>query len=229
VILRFDNAGMRYGTGPEVLRDVTFALEPGSLSFLTGPSGAGKSTLLKLVSLAERPVRGAVELFGRNVAEVKAQEAAAFRRRLGIVFQDFRLIPHLDAFANVALPLRIAGQKESAYRDDVVELLKWVGLGDRLTAKPETLSGGEQQRVAIARAVVAKPSLILADEPTGNIDPEMGDRVMRLFMELHRLGTTILIATHDRALVERSGGQELRLFAGRLTAPGGRRVAGGGP
>jgi cell division transport system ATP-binding protein len=223
MILRFDNAGMRYGTGPEILRDISFGLEPGALTFLTGPSGAGKSTLLKLISLAERPVRGALEIFGRDAAGIGPGERAQFRRRIGIVFQEFRLVAHLDAFDNVALPLRIAGRPPESYRTDVQELLAWVGLGDKLDARPATLSGGEQQRLAIARAVVAKPSLILADEPTGNIDPEMGERIMRLFLELNRLGTTILIATHDRTLVERAGGAELRLFAGRIAMAGPRR------
>ncbi len=218
MILRFDNAGMRYGAGPEILRDVTFDLAPGSLTFLTGASGAGKSTLLKLVYLAERPARGAMELFGRDVASIRRDELPAFRRRIGVVFQDFRLIPHLTAYDNVALPLRVQGARDDAYRQDVEELLAWVGLGDKMGAAPPTLSGGEQQRIAIARAVVAKPALIVADEPTGNVDPEMGARVMRLFVELNKLGTTILIATHDRALVEAAGGRELRLVGGRLAA-----------
>lgn len=215
-MVRFENVGMRYGAGPEVLRDVTFVLEAGSFTFLTGLSGAGKTTLLKLISMAEPPSRGLITLFGHDLATAKRRALPALRRRIGVVFQDFRLINHLSAFDNVALPLRIAGRKEADYIRDVEELLIWVGLGDRLNAIPPTLSGGEQQRVAIARAVVAKPDLLIADEPTGNVDPEIGARLIRLFAELNRLGTTVLIATHDRNLVESARAREMRLVDGRL-------------
>jgi len=215
-MIRFENVGMRYGPGPEVLRDVTFQLEPGSFTFLTGPSGAGKSTLLKLMFLAEKPSRGLITLFGTDLATARRSEFPALRRRVGVVFQDFRLLPHLSAFDNVALPLRLAGGKREDYAQDVEELLGWVGLGDRLNAVPPTLSGGEQQRVAIARAVVARPELLLADEPTGNVDPDMGQRLIRLLGELNRLGTTVMIATHDRTLIERSRAREMRLVDGRL-------------
>jgi cell division transport system ATP-binding protein len=215
-MVRFENVGMRYGAGPEVLRDVTFVLEAGSFTFLTGLSGAGKTTLLKLMSVAERPTRGLITLFGHDLATAKRRALPALRRRIGVVFQDFRLLDHLSAFDNVALPLRIAGRKESEFARDVEELLAWVGLGDRLNAVPPTLSGGEQQRVAIARAVVAKPDLLVADEPTGNVDPEIGARLIRLFAELNRLGTTVLIATHDRNLVESTRAREMRLVDGRL-------------
>jgi len=215
-MVRFENVGMRYGAGPEVLRDVTFVLEAGSFTFLTGLSGAGKTTLLKLVCLAEPPSRGLITLFGCDLATIKRSALPALRRRIGVVFQDFRLIDHLSAFDNVALPLRIAGRQESEYARDVEELLAWVGLGDRLKAVPPTLSGGEQQRVAIARAVVARPDLLIADEPTGNVDPEIGARLIRLFAELNRLGTTVLIATHDRNLVESTRAREMRLVDGRL-------------
>jgi cell division transport system ATP-binding protein len=198
------------------LRDVTFQLEPGSFTFLTGPSGAGKSTLLKLMFLAEQPSRGLITLFGTDLATARRSEFPALRRRVGVVFQDFRLLPHLSAFDNVALPLRLAGGKRDDYARDVEELLGWVGLGDRLNAVPPTLSGGEQQRVAIARAVVARPDLLLADEPTGNVDPDMGQRLIRLFGELNRLGTTVMIATHDRTLIENSRSREMRLVDGRL-------------
>jgi cell division transport system ATP-binding protein len=215
-MVRFENVGMRYGAGPEVLRDVTFVLEAGSFTFLTGLSGAGKTTLLKLMSIAEPPSRGLITLFGHDLATAKRSTLPALRRRIGVVFQDFRLLDHLSAFDNVALPLRIAGRKEADYARDVEELLVWVGLGDRMNAVPPTLSGGEQQRVAIARAVVAKPDLLVADEPTGNVDPEIGARLIRLFAELNRLGTTVLIATHDRALVESTRAREMRLVDGRL-------------
>lgn len=215
-MVRFENVGMRYGSGPEVLRDLTFTLDPGSFTFLTGPSGAGKSTLLKLMYLAEPPSRGRVALFGSDVSRTKRSRLPALRRRIGVVFQDFRLLAHLSAFDNVALPLRIAGRKAGSYREDVEELLSWVGLGSRLEARPPTLSGGEQQRIAIARAVVARPDLLLADEPTGNVDPDMGRRLIRLFEELNKLGTTVLIATHDRSLIESSRAREMRLVDGRL-------------
>jgi cell division transport system ATP-binding protein len=215
-MVRFENVGMRYGVGREVLRDVNFALEPGSFTFLTGPSGAGKTTLLKLVLLAEQPSRGVISLFGSNLALLKRGELPSLRRRIGVVFQEFRLLDHLSAFENVALPLRLAGRQIGDYRKDVEELLSWVGLGERLEDKPPTLSGGEQQRVAIARAVVAKPDILLADEPTGNVDPDIGERLIRLFVELNRFGTTVMIATHDRALIESTRARELRLVDGKV-------------
>jgi cell division transport system ATP-binding protein len=215
-MVRCENVGMRYGTGPEVLRDVTFVLEGGSFTFLTGLSGAGKTTLLKLIYLAEPPSRGLITLFSRDLATTKRAALPALRRRIGVVFQDFRLLDHLSAFDNVALPLRLAGKRVSDYARDVEELLSWVGLGDRMNSAPPTLSGGEQQRVAIARAVVGRPDLLIADEPTGNVDPEMGARLIRLFSELNRLGTTVLIATHDRALIETTRAREMRLVDGRL-------------
>src|ERR1700731_3594881 len=160
-MVRFENVGMRYSSGPEVLRDVTFTLEPGSFTFLTGVSGAGKTTLLKLIDVSEPPSRGLISLFGRDIATAKRSEFPALRRRIGVVFQDFRLLDHLSAFDNVGLPLRLAGGRLQNYTQDVEELLTWVGLGDRLKARPPTLSGGEQQRVAIARAVVARPDLLI--------------------------------------------------------------------
>lgn len=207
---------MRYGMGPEVLRDVTFTLEPGSFHLLTGPSGAGKTSLLKLLYLAERPYRGLITMFGQDVAALDRKQMPLLRRRIGVVFQDFRLIDHLSVFENVALPRVVMGQMEGSYRTEVEELLAWVGLGHRLNAKPPTLSGGEKQRVAIARAVVAKPELLLADEPTGNVDPEIGARIMRLFTELHRLGACVMIATHDQRIIERMPARIFRLAEGRL-------------
>jgi cell division transport system ATP-binding protein len=215
-MVRFENVGMRYGVGREVLREVNFALDPGSFTFLTGPSGAGKTTLLKLMLLAEQPTRGVISLFGSNLALLKRAELPSLRRRIGVVFQEFRLLDHLSAFENVALPLRLSGRRVGDYRKDVEELLAWVGLGERLEDKPPTLSGGEQQRVAIARAVVAKPDILLADEPTGNVDPDIGERLIRLFVELNRFGTTVMIATHDRALIESTRARELRLVDGKV-------------
>jgi len=215
-MVRFENVGMRYGTGPEVLRDVSFDLEAGSFTFLTGLSGAGKTTLLKLMYLAEPPSRGLITLFGQELATARRRDLPPLRRRIGVVFQDFRLLDHLSAYDNVALPLRLAGGRDTEYAHDVKELMSWVGLGDRMSARPPTLSGGEQQRLAIARAVVARPDLLIADEPTGNVDPEMGARLIRLFAELNRLGTTVLIATHDRALIESTRAREMRLVDGKL-------------
>jgi cell division transport system ATP-binding protein len=222
-MVRFENVGMRYGAGPEVLRDVSFTLEPGSFTFLTGLSGAGKSTLLKLVFMAQKPSRGLISLFGCDLATAKRADLPALRRRIGVVFQEFRLLDHLSAFDNVALPLKLAGRWPADYTRDVEELLSWVGLGERMNDKPATLSGGEQQRVAIARAVVAKPDLLLADEPTGNVDPDMGDRLLRLFSELNRFGTSVMIATHDRALIESARAREMRLVDGRLIEMRGTR------
>ena len=215
-MLRFENVGMRFGAGTEILRDVTFLLEAGSFTFLTGASGAGKTTLLKLMFLAEPPTRGLITLFGHDLATTRRSIYPALRRRIGVVFQDFRLLDHLSAFDNVALPLRLAGRRAGDYARDVEELLGWVGLGEKLNARPPTLSGGEQQRVAIARAVVARPDLLLADEPTGNVDADIAQRLVRLFAELNRLGTTVLIATHDRTLLERTQAREMRLVDGRL-------------
>ncbi len=215
-MIRFDNVGLRYGTGPEILRDLTFHVLPGSFHFLTGPSGAGKTTLLRLLFMSLRPTRGLIFVFGENVAELSASGRSELRRRIGIVFQDFRLLEHLTTWENVALPLRVMGKKESDYRDDVTDLLRWVGLGDRIDAYPEILSGGEKQRAAIARAVIGRPELILADEPTGNLDPAIGNRLLRLFVELNRLGTSVIIATHDYALMEQLDASRLVLYDGHL-------------
>ena len=194
---------MRYGTGPEVLREVTFSLRPGSFHFLTGRSGAGKSSLLKLMYLAHRPSRGLVTLFDEDIATLPRKRLPFLRRRIGVVFQEFRLLNHLSAFDNVALPLRVAGVKEGTIRKHVDELLAWTGLGEHIEARPPTLSGGQQQRVAIARALISRPDLLLADEPTGNVDDALGVRLLYLFEELNRMGTTVVIATHSENLVSR--------------------------
>ena len=216
-VVHFEAVGMRYGRAPEVLRDIHLTLAPGSFNFLTGASGAGKSSLLKLIYLAQRPSRGLIRLFGHDVATTARKDLPYLRRRIGVVFQEFRLLDHLSAFDNVALPLRIAGRRPADYRADMAELLAWVGLGSRMEAMPPTLSGGEKQRLAIARAVVGRPEILLADEPTGNVDPEMASRLLRLFVELNKLGTTILIASHDEALVASSGQPVLHLAEGRLS------------
>ena len=215
-MIQFENVGLRYGMGPEVLRNVSFHLAPGSFHFLTGSSGAGKTSLLQLLFLAQRPTRGLISIFGQDVATLPRRELPAIRRRIGVVFQEFRLLNHLTTFENVALPLRIRGVHTEEYENNVIELLRWVGLGERLNASPEILSGGEKQRAAIARAVVGRPALLLADEPTGNVDPELAQRLLRLFVELNRLGTTILIATHDRLLMKDFGAPRLVLNNGEL-------------
>ncbi|WP_374300747.1 cell division ATP-binding protein FtsE [Ferrovibrio sp.] len=215
-MVRFQNVGMRYGPGPEVLRDVSFELAAGSFHFLAGPSGAGKTSLLKLLYLAQRPSRGLITMFGQDVSTASRAALPMLRRRIGVVFQDFRLLDHLTALDNVALPLRIAGADEKRTRDHVVELLTWVGLGDRLEARPATLSGGEKQRVAIARAVIARPSLLLADEPTGNVDADMAQRLMYLFVELNKLGTAVVLATHDTQLLQQFRFPVMRLRSGQL-------------
>jgi cell division transport system ATP-binding protein len=207
---------MRYGLGPEVLHDVSFELKAGSFHFLTGPSGAGKSSLLKLMYIAHRPSRGLIHLFGNDVATIPRRELPAIRRRIGVVFQEFRLIEHLNAVENVALPLRVAGADEGRVRDHVADLLRWVGLEEQLDSKPSTLSGGQQQRVAIARAVIARPELLLADEPTGNVDDEIAMRLLYLFEELNKIGTTVVIATHNEALVSKFNHPRLELDKGEL-------------
>ncbi len=215
-MIRFENVGLRYGLGPEVLRDLTFEIEPHSFQFLTGPSGAGKTSLLRLLFLSLRPTRGLITMFDQDLATLRKDELAGLRRRIGIVFQDFRLLDHLTTYENVALPLRVAGKPEISYRREVTELLQWVGLGDRIGALPPVLSGGEKQRAAIARAVIARPEVLLADEPTGNVDPALAQRLLRLFVELNKSGTAIVIATHDIALMDEYDARRLVLHDGRM-------------
>jgi cell division transport system ATP-binding protein len=216
-LIRFENVGLRYGVGPEILRDISFNIGPKSFQFLTGPSGAGKTTLIRLLFLQMKPSRGLISLFGRDASMLAKSDMPALRRRIGVVFQDFRLLDHLTTFENVALPLRVLGKEEASYRGDVAELLRWVGLGDRMHALPPVLSGGEKQRAAIARALIGRPELLLADEPTGNVDPPLAKRLMRLFVELNRLGTSVVIATHDIALMNQFNARRLVLEDGRLT------------
>ena len=215
-MVRFENVGLRYGLGPEVLRDLTFDIAPHSFQFLTGPSGAGKSSLLRLLFLALKPTRGLITLFGHDVVTLSKDSLSTLRRRIGIVFQDFRLLDHMSTYENVALPLRILGRDEASYRKEVTELLAWVGLGERMWALPAVLSGGEKQRAAIARAVIARPQLLLADEPTGNVDPSLAQRLLRLFIELNKSGTSVVIATHDIALMDQYDARRLVLHEGRV-------------
>jgi cell division transport system ATP-binding protein len=215
-VIRFENVGLRYGRGPEVLRDLTFRIDPKSFQFLTGPSGAGKTSLLRMLFLSLKPTRGLVTMFDQDAATLSKDGRATLRRRIGLVFQDFRLLDHMTTYENVALPLRVIGKDEAEYRPEVVELLQWVGLGDRMGALPPILSGGEKQRAAIARAVIARPQLLLADEPTGNVDPNLGQRLLRLFIELNKSGTSVVIATHDIALMDEFDARRLVLHEGRL-------------
>ncbi len=207
----FENVNLRYGDGPAILQQVSFTLAPGSFHFIVGASGAGKSSLLRMMYLAQKPTTGRVNLFGQEIDQLKRHDRPLLRRRVGVVFQDFRLLPHLSALDNVALPLRVAGVAENKIRDHVTELLKWVGLAEHVDALPATLSGGQQQRVAIARAVITRPSLLLADEPTGNLDDAIAVRLMYLFGELNKVGTTIVVATHSERLVQQFSHRQLRI------------------
>ena len=216
-MVRFENVGLRYGMGAEVLRDLTFSIAPQSFQFLTGPSGAGKTTLLRLIMLTLRPTRGLITVFGQDASTIDKDALTGLRRRIGVVFQDFRLLDHLTTYENVALPLRVMGREERGYRAEVVELLRWVGLGDRMHVAPQVLSGGEKQRAAIARALIMRPELLLADEPTGNVDPSLARRLLRLFIELHKSGTSVVIATHDLGLMDQfEQARRLVLGDGRL-------------
>ena len=219
-MIEFTNVGLRYGNGPEILRDLTFGIEPGSFHFLTGPSGSGKTSLLRLLLLSLKPSSGRLTMFGRNVSALDQDSLLEMRRHIGIVFQEFRLLDHLTTFENVALPLRVLGQPESMYRDNVTELLEWVGLGNRMDAHPPLLSGGEKQRAAIARAVIGRPDILLADEPTGNVDPELSLRLVRLFAELNKLGTTIILATHELPLLDAFDFPRMALKDGLVTLDG---------
>jgi cell division transport system ATP-binding protein len=215
-VIRLENVGLKYDKGTEIFGDVSFDLQPGSFYFLTGPSGAGKTSLLRLLFMTMKPSWGNLSLFGEPVTDYAPAKRAEIRRRIGIVFQDFRLLEHLTTWENVALPLHVVGRKTSQYEEDVTDLLRWVGLGDRMHAYPSVLSGGEKQRAAIARAVIGKPELLLADEPTGNVDPAMARRLLRLFVELNRLGTSVIIATHDHQLMDQFKAPKLQLEGGRV-------------
>ncbi|MDD2877822.1 MAG: cell division ATP-binding protein FtsE [Acidiphilium sp.] len=225
-MISFSHVGLNYrraGSGVAnavALDDVDFEIPEGGFRWLTGPSGAGKTSLLKLMYLAITPSSGRIDLLDTDTSRLDRRGTALLRRRIGVVYQDFRLLRHLTAYDNVALPLRLARRKEVQVRADVSELLRWVGLAGRLDHRPEELSGGEQQRVAIARAVIARPSLLLADEPTGNLDDDQAERLMHLIRSLNRLGTTVIVATHNQGLVARHPAPVLELHDGRLTRHG---------
>jgi cell division transport system ATP-binding protein len=215
-MIRFENVGLRYGGGAEVLSDISFEIAPRSFQFLTGPSGAGKTSLMRLMFMSLKASRGLASLFGEDTAALDGERIAAFRRRIGLVVQDYRLLDHLTVYENVSLPLRVAGQAEATYRREVSELIDWVGLGSCRDAVPLVLSGGEKQRVAIARALIGRPDILLADEPTGNVDPPMAKRLMRLFLELRHAGTAVVLATHDLSLMDLVDAPRLVLAGGRL-------------
>ena len=200
-IVDIKNVCIRYGKDPDVLSDVNLSLEKGSFHFLTGKSGAGKTSLLSMMYLALKPSRGTVFVFGSNIGYAGRDSMAMLRRRIGVVFQDFRLLEHLSAYDNVAVPLRIRGMGESEIKKRVKELLSWVELEESMDKICSTLSGGEKQRVAIARAVINRPEILLADEPTGNVDNDIAAKLMKLFVELNKLGTTVVIATHSKDLI----------------------------
>ena len=215
-VVSMDGIALRYAAGIAALDGVTLALAPGSFTFITGDSGAGKTSLLSIIGLAMEPTEGTLRVLGHDVAALDRPDRAALRRQIGMVFQNFRLLNHLSVLDNVILPLQVAGIAASDQLSYAKELLDWVGLGDRLDWLPPTLSGGQQQRVAIARAVIGRPQLLLADEPTGSVDGEIGMRLIGLIQALHREGTTVVIATHDRALVQGLGYPEFRLADGKL-------------
>jgi cell division transport system ATP-binding protein len=218
-VVKLENVGKRYGADAEILHDVSLTLDTGGFYFLTGVSGAGKTTLLKIIYLAEPPSRGSVTLFETKTSTDDRVTHTSLRRRIGIVFQDFRLVDHLSVRDNVALPLRIAGAPEREIRENVPELLGWMGLEDKLDFRPATLSGGEQQRVAIARAIVRRPDLLIADEPTGNVDDEIAMLLVRVFERINKLGTTVLIATHDVAFARQFAHRRYHLDRGALSMP----------
>jgi cell division transport system ATP-binding protein len=215
-MIRFENVGLRYGIGPEILRDVSFHIPERSFQFLTGPSGAGKTSLLRLLFLSLKPTRGNITVFNRDRSTISRHDLPMLRRKIGVVFQDFRLLDHLTTFENVALPLRVRGREEASYKADVRDLLDWVGLGDRMHVYPPVLSGGEKQRVSIARALIEQPSVLLADEPTGNVDPPLARRLLKLFIELNKLGTAVVIATHDLTLMEQVDSRRMVIHDNRV-------------
>ncbi len=205
-----------YGRGIYALRDLSITIEKGEFLFLTGASGAGKSTLLRLLLLEERPTEGQIKAGGRDLTTLTASQIQAYRRTIGFVFQDFRLIPRFTVFQNVAFVMRVLGVTPAEQQRRTFQVLKWVGLQHRMNALPEELSGGEQQRVAIARALVTEPQYVLADEPTGNLDPDLSLEIMNLFREINARGTIVIVATHDREMIRRVGRRAVTLDRGRV-------------
>ncbi len=201
-VISMQDVGVRYGSGDEILSDVTFHIQERSFYFLTGTSGAGKTTLMRLIYQLHKPCRGRIRLFGKNAHDLSRDGLADMRRRIGIVFQDYCLIDSLSVFDNIALPLRIMGESPDRISRLVKRVLAWVGLSAYARVKPMTLSGGQQQKIAVARAIITQPDILLADEPTGNLDDENSKKLMELFLELNKSGTTVIIATHSQKLLE---------------------------
>lgn len=216
-MITLEQVSMEYTRGQPILKDISLNLSAGSFHFLTGPSGAGKSTLLSLLSLQARATKGNIRMFGENVTVAKRESLPNLRRKIGIVLQDYRLLNHLTVMENVALPLKVMGEDDRKITPKVLELLEWIGLSEHQNAKPPTLSGGQKQRAAIARAVIAKPAILLADEPTGNLDSDLAQRFMYLFEALNQAGTTVLIASHDEHLISLFNYPTLRLKNGSIT------------
>lgn len=224
-MVRFSRVALAYPDprgrpGPDVLRDISFTLGEGSFTWILGPSGAGKTSVLRLMHAALRPSSGEVEILGIPISRARRRDLPPIRRRVGVVHQEFRLLNHLTAWDNVALPLRLVGTPESTVRADVAELLDWIGLTDKEQRRPEELSGGEQQRLILARAVVARPALLVADEPTSELDARQARRTLALLAEMNRQGTTVVVATHSEDLPARHPARTLVLEAGRIVADG---------
>jgi cell division transport system ATP-binding protein len=207
-----------YNRGVYALRDLSLTIDKGEFLFLTGPSGAGKSTLLRLLLREELPSEGALKVAGRNLQQLSPAQVQSYRRSVGFVFQDFRLIPRLTVFQNVAFVMRVLGVDLAVQQRKTFQVLKWVGLQHRMNASPDELSGGEQQRIAIARALVNEPQLVLADEPTGNLDPDLAVEVMNVFKRFNDIGVTVLVATHDVHLIERFGVRRIVVENGKVTS-----------
>lgn len=216
VIAQLMGVGHRYEEGPEIFKSVTFNIEKGSFHFLTGPSGSGKSSLLRILHLGLKPTWGSLHLFGEDTLKMKPSTLPLLRQKIGVVFQEFKLLDHLRVVDNVSLPLRVRGIEAKRGYKHAQELLAWVGLGDCFEAYPPSLSGGQKQRVAIARAVITRPQLLLADEPTGNVDDEMALKLLHLFEELNKMGTAIVIATHNPRLIETSPYPQLTIREGTI-------------
>jgi cell division transport system ATP-binding protein len=220
-MLRLEGVAMSYGAGREVLHDINLSLRPGELVFVMGPSASGKTSLLRLMGLARMPARGRFSLFNRDVASLGRAEIGGLRRRIGMVFQDGRLLEHLTAFDNVALPLRIGGGRDEQIGGVVAEMMGWLGLAELTAALPGDLSMSQRQLVAVARAVIARPGLLLCDEPTAHVDDKLARRVMHLLAQLCKLGSTVVLSTHDDDLVDRYPHPVLRMSGGRLSRPAG--------
>ncbi len=215
-IISLDKVMVHYGNGVPILKNVSLKLSKKSFYFLTGASGAGKSTFIRLLYMGLKPAGGTLKIFGENVSELSSDEVCNFRQKIGVVFQDYNLVEHLTILENVALPLKVRGETQRAREHQAKELLDWVGLGNCFNLYPEQLSGGQKQRVAIARAVITRPDIILADEPTGNVDEEIADKLMKLFYGMHKMGTCVIVATHYRQFIDRFKFSELAIENSRV-------------